>query len=77
MVKTKYIVADFSKGVEIYDHIKRELQTISVGILVNNVGRMYDFPNDFEKVPESLLWDIVNINVGAVTMMTRIGKCLR
>lgn len=32
-VKTKYIVADFSKGRPIYAHIERELQGIPVGIL--------------------------------------------
>jgi 17beta-estradiol 17-dehydrogenase / very-long-chain 3-oxoacyl-CoA reductase len=32
---------------------------------------MYDFPDDFEKVPEQLLWEIININVGAVTILSR------
>lgn len=32
-VKTKWIAADFSKGVEIYDHILKELEGIDVGIL--------------------------------------------
>lgn len=40
--------------------------------LVNNVGRMYDFPDELSNVSEQLLWDIVNINIGAVTMMTRM-----
>lgn len=32
-VKTKYIVADFSNGKEIYDEIERQLSGIPVGIL--------------------------------------------
>lgn len=32
-VKTKWIVADFSKDKSIYDHIARELEGIPVGIL--------------------------------------------
>jgi 17beta-estradiol 17-dehydrogenase / very-long-chain 3-oxoacyl-CoA reductase len=70
-VKTKIIVADFGLGQVIYDDIKRELQLLDIGVLVNNVGRMYDYPDNFEKVPEQLLWEIININVGAVTMLSR------
>lgn len=33
---------------------------------------MYDFPDELSNVSEQLLWDIVNINIGAVTMMTRM-----
>lgn len=71
-MKTKYIVADFSQGKKIYDTIKLELANIPVGILVNNVGRMYDFPDELDNVNEDLLWEIININVGAVTMMSRM-----
>lgn len=71
-VKTKYIVADFGDGKSIYDEIRQQLQLLDVGVLINNVGRMYDFPDEVDRVPEDLLWQIVNINVGAVTMMSRI-----
>uniref|UniRef100_A0A1A9WL20 Inactive hydroxysteroid dehydrogenase-like protein 1 n=1 Tax=Glossina brevipalpis TaxID=37001 RepID=A0A1A9WL20_9MUSC len=71
-VKTKWIVADFSKGKEIYEHIRQELTGIPVNVLVNNVGRMYDYPDELCKQPEDLLWDIININVGAVTLMSRL-----
>lgn len=71
-VKTKHIVADFGSGREIYDEIRKELQLLDIGILVNNVGRMYDFPDDLDNISEDLLWQIININVGAVTMMSRI-----
>lgn len=70
-VKTKYIVADFGDGKEIYDNIRQQLQLLDVGVLVNNVGRMYDFPDELDNISESLLWQIININVGAVTMMSR------
>ncbi|XP_026480547.1 inactive hydroxysteroid dehydrogenase-like protein 1 [Ctenocephalides felis] len=71
-VKTKTIVADFSKGQEIYKHIENELSGIPVGILVNNVGKQYSYPMYLSEVPEQDLWDIVNINVGAVTSMCRM-----
>ncbi|XP_055920438.1 inactive hydroxysteroid dehydrogenase-like protein 1 [Eupeodes corollae] len=71
-VKTKYIVADFAKGREVYEHIQKELEGIPVGILVNNVGKMYDYPDELAKVPEDILWDLININVAACTMMCRM-----
>lgn len=41
-------------------------------IIVNNVGRMYDYPDELGKISSDLLWDLININMGAVTMMTRM-----
>ncbi|KAH8271687.1 hypothetical protein KR044_001185 [Drosophila immigrans] len=70
-IKTKWIAVDFAKGREVYEQIEKELAGIDVNILVNNVGRMYDHPDTLEAVPEDLIWDILNINIGAVTMLTR------
>ncbi|GBO13481.1 Inactive hydroxysteroid dehydrogenase-like protein 1 [Araneus ventricosus] len=39
---------------------------------VNNVGVMYDFPEVFANVPEKKLWELININIASVTMMTYI-----
>lgn len=33
---------------------------------------MYDYPDELGKVSTDLLWHIININIGAVTMMTRM-----
>jgi short-subunit dehydrogenase len=43
-----------------------------VFLTVNNVGRQYTYPMYLGEVPQQELWDIVNINIGATTMMTRI-----
>lgn len=71
-MNTKIISTDFSKGPEIYENLAKQLNQLDIGILVNNVGRMYEYPNEFDLVSEDLIWDIININIGAVTMMTRI-----
>lgn len=39
---------------------------------VNNVGINYSYPMYVGEVPEKDLWDIINVNVGAATMMTRL-----
>lgn len=33
---------------------------------------MYDYPDELANVDARLVWDIVNINIGACTMMTRL-----
>lgn len=33
---------------------------------------MYDFPDELGTISESLIWDVININIGAVSMMTRM-----
>ncbi|CAK1603609.1 unnamed protein product [Parnassius mnemosyne] len=71
-VKTKIIVADFSTGFEVYQYIEEQLKDIPLGILVNNVGVLYEYPTWLWEVPQTKLWEIINVNVGAVTLMTRI-----
>lgn len=39
---------------------------------VNNVGKQYDYPMMLCEVPTSQAWEIINVNVGAVTTMTRM-----
>ncbi|KAK9869731.1 hypothetical protein WA026_003468 [Henosepilachna vigintioctopunctata] len=70
-VKTKIIVADFSQGVKAVETVKSEIGGIPIGILVNNVGKNYEYPMYLNEVPEEELWDVININVGAVTMLCR------
>lgn len=41
-------------------------------ISVNNVGMQYLYPMYMTEVPESTVWDLVNVNVGATTHMTKL-----
>ncbi|PIO29394.1 hypothetical protein AB205_0218470, partial [Aquarana catesbeiana] len=71
-VKTQFIVADFSLGCEVYPHIKEALRNVEVGILVNNVGVSYDYPQITTEVLEDKPWEIINVNIGAAVMMVHI-----
>jgi short-subunit dehydrogenase len=65
-------VADFSRGREIYAPIREALRDRDIGILVNDVGAFYPYPQYFSQVPEDTLWDIVNVNIAAASLMVHI-----
>lgn len=71
-VETDFIVADFSKGRELYPAIKEALKDREIGILVNNVGIFYDYTDYFTNLSEDMLWDLIHINIASATMMTHI-----
>ncbi|XP_013796694.2 inactive hydroxysteroid dehydrogenase-like protein 1 [Apteryx mantelli] len=71
-VETDFIVADFSKGREAYLPIKKALKDREIGILVNNVGLFYSYPDYFANLSEDLLWEIVNVNIASANMMVHI-----
>ncbi|XP_071578779.1 inactive hydroxysteroid dehydrogenase-like protein 1 [Temnothorax nylanderi] len=71
-IEVKVIAADFAEGENAFTKIHPLLQDISVGILVNNVGKAYEYPMYVGEVPEKELWDIITVNVGATTLMTRL-----
>ncbi|KAM5137810.1 inactive hydroxysteroid dehydrogenase-like protein 1 [Mantella aurantiaca] len=71
-VKTRFIVADFSLGREVYPHIKEALRNVDVGILVNNAGVVEDDIQITTEIPEDKLWEIMNVNIAAAVMMVHI-----
>ena len=50
-VKTKIISADFTR-MDIYKDIAKELEGLDIGVLVNNVGMSYQFPEYFMELPD-------------------------
>ncbi|XP_068223698.1 very-long-chain 3-oxoacyl-CoA reductase [Palaemon carinicauda] len=72
-VETKIIDVDFTKD-DIYDRIEKELKGLDIGVLVNNVGMSYDYPEYFNKVEdaEKVFDRLINCNVKSLTKMTRI-----
>lgn len=72
LIQTKTIAVDFSEGRKIFKKLQEALDNLEIGILVNNVGKQYEYPMFLTEVPEKELWDIININVGATTLMTHL-----
>jgi 17beta-estradiol 17-dehydrogenase / very-long-chain 3-oxoacyl-CoA reductase len=71
-VKVKYEVIDFSEfGQEEYDQVERAIAKLDVGVLVNNVGISYPFPQWFHELTDHEVTGLLNINVNSLTWMTR------
>uniref|UniRef100_A0A8C5W876 3-ketoacyl-CoA reductase n=1 Tax=Leptobrachium leishanense TaxID=445787 RepID=A0A8C5W876_9ANUR len=71
-VKTSFIEVDFNKGREVFPAIREALKNVDVGILVNNAGVCYEYPMYETEVPEDRIWEIINVNVAATTMMVHL-----
>lgn len=68
MVKT--VAIDFAAGPAIYDLIRMKLSGLEIGILINNVGVTYEFPNYFLDVSDERLWQLINVNMASVVMVS-------
>ncbi|NXN99836.1 DHB12 reductase, partial [Rhinopomastus cyanomelas] len=73
-VETKIIVADFGEQEDIYTRIQAGLEGLEIGVLVNNVGISYEYPEYFLDVPDldKTINKMININIMSVCKMTRL-----
>ncbi|XP_053674971.1 inactive hydroxysteroid dehydrogenase-like protein 1 [Anopheles nili] len=72
LVQTKIIVANFCDGESIYDHLKEKLNSLDVGILVNNVGLSYNRGMCVEQLAQQALWDLLYVNIAPVTLLSHM-----
>lgn len=72
-VQVKIIAADFSSTDDVlYNRIAGELEPLNVGVLVNNVGISYPHAQYFTEIDDSLISQLININVISMTKMTKM-----
>ncbi|KAM9037383.1 17-beta-hydroxysteroid dehydrogenase type 3-like [Sarcophilus harrisii] len=73
--ETRVIQADFTRGLEIYEAIEKDLEGLDIGILVNNVGMLTQ--HVLQKVLNvenagKTFSDLMNCNMLSMVQMTRI-----
>jgi len=73
-VRTEILAVDFaSQDLSFYEDIKQAIDKCEpVGILVNNVGLNYPYPENYLETPKQLNDDIINVNVKGLNEMIRI-----
>ncbi|TDG47830.1 hypothetical protein AWZ03_005784 [Drosophila navojoa] len=68
-VQVKIVIADFTKGSAVYDHIEQELKDLPVTILINNVG--IGFPGGVGRVSKDQIQQLIDTNVLAAAQLSR------
>ncbi|XP_048887024.1 very-long-chain 3-oxoacyl-CoA reductase-B-like [Brienomyrus brachyistius] len=72
-VETRTIAVDF-EAADIYPKIEAGLAGLEVGVLVNNVGISYSYPEFFLNVNDldKFITKMINVNITSVCQMTRL-----
>lgn len=52
--------------------VQAKLKGKNIAVLYNNVGMSYDYPEYFDQVDDSLIGQLINLNVGATSYMTKL-----
>ncbi|KAG8437722.1 hypothetical protein GDO86_008436 [Hymenochirus boettgeri] len=71
-VNTSFMEVDFSRGREVYPLIKDTLTHMDVGLLVNCLGELFEYPQCLTLCTEEKLWETINVNISAATIMVNI-----
>ncbi|CAF1272716.1 unnamed protein product [Adineta ricciae] len=72
--QVKTIAFDFSKDGSSYSTIREGIRGLDIGVLINNVGMSYEYPETFDKIEESekFVTNMIRCNVDSVANLTQM-----
>jgi 17beta-estradiol 17-dehydrogenase / very-long-chain 3-oxoacyl-CoA reductase len=73
-VEVKYIVCDYGTNFDqtMQTKIKKELDPLEIGVLINNVGISYRYPRYFHELPDDEVKALLTLNIDSTVWMTRM-----
>ncbi|OJT02502.1 Very-long-chain 3-oxoacyl-CoA reductase [Trametes pubescens] len=73
-VQAKAVTMDFSKLDDTvqWSKLETELSGLDIGVLINNAGKSYQYPEDFHATKTQDMEDIVTINISSVVRLTKM-----
>lgn len=71
-VEVKTVAVDFTEGQLIYQKIRSALATVSVGVLVNNVGMDHEPRPFIDSLSEDGVRQLINCNIMSMARLTNL-----
>ncbi|CAI5725290.1 unnamed protein product [Peronospora destructor] len=74
-VQVEILTVDFNRVDEpsVREALQKTLDKVQdIGVLFNNVGVSYDFPEYFDRLPEDRVESLIKLNVTAATIMSKL-----
>ncbi|XP_017795815.1 PREDICTED: very-long-chain 3-oxoacyl-CoA reductase-like [Habropoda laboriosa] len=70
-VDVRTVEADLTEGQAVYSKVAKATEELELAVVVNNAGASYDHPDLFTNISEERLATILQLNVAAVTGISR------